>query len=88
MLCIADFSLEGGGSERGVFYFQSRMAEEIPFDFLGRYLELVREAGIRVVIYFNVHWLHESFGSQHIDWLQRRIDGSIIDDVYGMGMCP
>ena len=80
------FEVKGG--ERGIFYFKSKVAEEVRSDFLGPYLDEAHRAGIKVLIYFNVHWLESSFGARHPDWLQRRSDGKVIGDVYGKGNSP
>jgi len=80
------FAYEGG--ERGVFYFASAVADRVPLDLLGPYLAEAHRAGIKVLIYFNVHWLALDFGRRHPDWLQLKRDGTPIDDVYGLGMSP
>jgi hypothetical protein len=80
------FEVKGG--ERGVFYFKSKVAAEQRDDFLGPYLEEAHRAGIKVLVYFNVHWLESGFGASHPDWLQRTSAGAVIDDVYGKGCSP
>lgn len=80
------FKYEGG--ERKIFYFKSSVAKEVPLDILGEYLNAAHKEGIRVIIYFNVHWLSPTVAKEHKDWLQLRRDRSIIDDVYGLGMSP
>lgn len=79
---------DSNGGDHGVFYFKSTVAEKVPADLLGPYLETAHRAGIRVLIYFNVHWLHADFAGRHPDWLQIKRDGKAIDDVYGRGMSP
>jgi len=76
------------GGERGIFYFKSSVADTIPLDLLGEYLKYAHREGIRVIIYFNVHWLSPEMAEKHKDWVQLRKDGSVIDDVYGLGMSP
>lgn len=79
---------DANGGDRGIFYFKSSVADKVPADFLGPYLDMAHRAGLRVLIYFNVHWLHADFAGKHHDWLQLRRDGTVIDDVYGRGMSP
>ncbi|MBC7320550.1 beta-galactosidase trimerization domain-containing protein, partial [bacterium] len=80
------FGYDGG--EKGIFYFKSSVADTVPLDLLGEYLKSAHREGIRVIIYFNVHWLSPKMAERHKDWVQLRKDGSIIDDVYGLGMSP
>jgi hypothetical protein len=80
------FGYDGG--ERGIFYFRSSVADVVPMDLLGEYLKSAHREGIRVIIYFNVHWLSPKMAEKHKDWVQLRRDGSVIDDVYGLGMSP
>ncbi len=79
---------DANGGDRGIFYFKSSVADKVPADFLGPYLDMAHHAGIKVLIYFNVHWLHADFAGKHHDWLQLKRDGAAIDDVYGRGMSP
>ncbi|HPO82784.1 MAG TPA: family 10 glycosylhydrolase, partial [bacterium] len=80
------FGYEGG--EKGIFYFKSSVAEQVQLDLLDEYLRAAHREGIRVIIYFNVHWLSPAIANKHKDWVQLRRDGSVIDDVYGLGMSP
>lgn len=83
---FSTFGYEGG--EKGIFYFKSSVAEQVQLDILDEYLRAAHGEGIRVIIYFNVHWLSPTIANKHKDWLQLRRDGSVIDDVYGLGMSP
>ncbi len=76
------------GGERGVFFFQTGIAEEIPRDFIGEYLPEAHSRGIRVLIYYNVHWLDRDFGMRNPDWLQVSRDGRTKEDLYGSGCAP
>ncbi|MCX7796607.1 MAG: beta-galactosidase trimerization domain-containing protein [bacterium] len=80
------FGYDGG--EKGIFYFKSSVADTVPLDLLGEYLRSAHKEGIKVIIYFNVHWLSPKIAEKHKDWAQLRRDGSMIDDVYGLGMSP
>ena len=80
------FEYEGG--ERGMFYFASSVADRVPLDLLGPYLAEAHRAGIKVLIYFNVHWFSLDFGRRHPDWVQLKRDGTPISDIYGLGMSP
>lgn len=79
---------DSNGGDHGVFFFQSSVAEKVPADLLGPYLGTAHRAGIRVLVYMNVHWLRADFAGKHPDWLQLKRDGKVIDDVYGRGMSP
>jgi hypothetical protein len=76
--------LPAGLDDRG-FFFRSRYASRENPDFLGRYLPEAQKRGIRVLIYFNVHWYTRQFGEQHPDWRQIRENGRPLDDVYRTG---
>lgn len=52
------------------------------FDYLAQLVEHHKSAGVRTVIYYNVHDVAPVFGRQHPDWICKRIDGSPKDDVY------
>ena len=54
------------------------------FDYLGDWLAHARPAGLRTVVYFNVHSVKARYAQMHPDWQQRRADGSAKDDVYGI----
>lgn len=76
------------GGEKGVFYFQTRIARRVPRDFLSEYLPEAHKRGIRVLIYYNVHWINPEFGRNHQDWLQVDLEGRIISNLYGSGNAP
>lgn len=76
------------GGEKGVFYFNSDLAREVPRDFLGEYVPRARDHGIRVLIYYNVHWLQEDYARGHPEWLQVESSGRVIDNLYGSGCAP
>ena len=76
------------GGEKGVFYFKTRIARSVPRDFLAEYLPEARKRGIRVLVYYNVHWINVEFGKEHPVWLQVNKEGKIIDFLYGSGNSP
>ncbi|MEM0327131.1 MAG: beta-galactosidase trimerization domain-containing protein [Thermoproteota archaeon] len=76
------------GGEKGVFYFQTRIARQVPRDLLNEYLPEAHKRGIRVLVYYNVHWINPEFGRDHQDWLQVNAEGRIISDLYGSGNAP
>jgi hypothetical protein len=80
--------VDWNGGDHGVFYFKSSVADRVPDDLLGPYLDRAHRAGIRVLVYLNVHWLQPEFAARHHEWLQLRRDGTAIDNVYGKGMSP
>jgi len=57
-------------------------------DFFRRYLEEARKADFRVLVYFNVHAHPPSFAEEHPDWIQRRPNGSMINNLYGFRVGP
>ncbi len=67
------------------FYFSSKAAGKQNEDYLRRYLPEAKKRGIRVMIYFNVHWYTREFGAKHRDWLQIKEDGSELGGVYTTG---
>ena len=76
------------GGEKGIFYFQTDIAESVPRDFLAEYLPEAHARGIRVLIYYNVHWMQTEFAMRHPEWLQVERDGEIKEDLYGSGCAP
>ena len=76
--------LPAGLDDRG-FYFRSRHARVENLDFLGAYLPEAHKRGIRVLIYFNVHWYTRRFGEEHPEWRQIRENGRPLEDVYDTG---
>ena len=81
--------LEVMGMPKGLddqhFFFVSKVAGKPNADYLGRYLPEAKKRGIRVLIYFNVHWYTMQFGAEHPDWQQIREDGKPLDGVYDTG---
>ncbi|MCC6861920.1 MAG: beta-galactosidase trimerization domain-containing protein [Bryobacterales bacterium] len=76
--------LPGGLDDRG-FYFQTKAGARRNRDYLREYMPAARARGLRVFIYFNVHWYKPEFGRRHAGWLQIREDGSPLDGVYQTG---
>ncbi len=67
------------------FYFRSKVAGRENPDFLGRYMPEAKKNGLRILIYFNVHWYTMRFAEQHPDWRMTREDGQPLDKVYDTG---
>ncbi len=76
--------MHGGLDDQG-FYFQSQAAGKVNRDFLREYVAEAHSRGIRVIIYFNVHWYTEKFGAKHPEWRQVRENGQPVDGVYDNG---
>jgi len=57
-------------------------------DALEEYLGRAHEAGLKVFVYYNVHWHDVSDLARHPDWFQVDWRGRVIDDVYGRGLMP
>jgi len=78
-----------GGCDDRRFYFKTAVSKRDNPDRLAEYLPLAHKNGIRVIVYFNVHWYTKEFGKEHPDWVQIKEDGKPIDDVYttGTSMC-
>lgn len=74
-----------GGMDDGHFFFSTKLASAPKPDFLRPYITEAHKRGIRVLIYFNVHWYSKAFGARHPDWLQINENGKPIDDVYSTG---
>ena len=67
------------------FFFETKLAKKNNPDRLRAYLPLAHKRGIRVIVYFNVHWYSQRFGKEHSDWLQLKEDSKPMDDVYTTG---
>ncbi len=67
------------GLEELFFRTEVRTVEQP--DHLGDHLPVAHENGLRVVIYFNVHWGQEKYP----EWAQRGPEGNILPIHYGMG---
>ncbi len=76
--------IAGGGDDRGFFFVTKEAAAANP-DYLKAYLPEAHKRGLRVFIYFNVHWYKQSFGKQHPDWVQLRENGQPLTGVYETG---
>ncbi|MEM3479003.1 MAG: family 10 glycosylhydrolase, partial [Candidatus Bathyarchaeia archaeon] len=76
------------GGEKGIFYFKTRIARNVPRDFFSEYLPEAHKRGIKVLAYYNVHWINVEFGKEHPEWLQVDVEGRIISDLYGSGNAP
>jgi len=76
------------GGEKGIFYFKTKIAKSVPRDFFSEYIPEAHKRGIKVLAYYNVHWIHVDFGREHPEWLQVDSKGRIIDDLYGSGNAP
>ena len=67
------------------FYFHSKVAGRTNLDYLRTYLPEAKKRGIRVFIYFNVHWYTVRFAEAHPEWRQVRENGKPLDGVYNTG---
>ncbi len=74
-----------GGLDDQEFYFQSKVAGRVNRDYLREYLAEAHKRGIRVMIYFNVHWYRTAFGEKHPDWRQTTESGRPLEGVYDNG---
>jgi len=52
------------------------------------YVRVAHERGLRVFVYFNVHWCSVDALREHPDWFQVDWSGRVINDVYGSGVMP
>ncbi|HOL35989.1 MAG TPA: beta-galactosidase trimerization domain-containing protein [bacterium] len=75
----------GPGLDDRSLYFRTPLAKKQNPDRLGEYLPYAKKYGIRVIVYFNVHWYTVDFGRRHPDWVQIKQDGNPIQEVYGTG---
>lgn len=75
----------GAGLDDRHFHFRTKLAAVEHPDYLSAYLPEARKRGIRVLIYFNVHWYTMAMGEAHPDWRQIREDGTPVDRVYDTG---
>jgi hypothetical protein len=53
---------------------------------LKQYLEAAHKRGIKLLIYYNVHWYSLELGKEKPDWFQYDYRGRLIDKVYGNGV--
>ena len=59
---------------------------EPAWEILPQYLEVARRRGIRLFVYYNVHWYSLEMAEEHPDWFQYDFQGKLIDKVYGKGV--
>jgi hypothetical protein len=76
------YNMRGGLDEDGM-YFRARCATRANRDVLGEFLPLARQAGIRTVVYANLHWFTKPFVDAHPDWAVLKQDGSRFERLYG-----
>jgi hypothetical protein len=76
--------LKHGFDDQG-FYFKTALSARERPDFLKPYLPAARKQGMRVTVYFNVHYFTNEFGAKHRDWLQVRENGQLLGTEYGSG---
>lgn len=76
------YNMRGGFDEQGI-YFKSRLAKRNNRDVLGEFLPLARKAGIRTVVYLNLHWYTKAFADEHPDWWVVKSDGTRLENLYG-----
>jgi hypothetical protein len=74
-----------GGLDDQEFYFHSKVAGRVNRDYLREYITEAHKRGIRVMIYFNVHWYRIPFGEKHPDWRQITESGKPLGGVYETG---
>jgi len=72
-----------GGLDDQEFFFSSKVAGKKNQDYLAKYLPEAKKRGLRLIIYFDVHWFKGSLGDQHPDWRQIQEGGGTISDMYG-----
>jgi len=77
-------AMPAGLDDRG-FFFKSNLASVAHGDYLGRYIGEAKKHGIRVFIYFNVHYYTMRFAAEHPDWREIRQNGKPLDGVYDTG---
>ena len=77
-------AMPAGLDDRG-FFFKSNLASVAHGNYLGRYISEAKKRGIRVFIYFNVHYYTMRFAAEHRDWREIRENGKPLDGVYDTG---
>ncbi len=77
-------AMPAGLDDRG-FFFKSKLVSVAHPDYLRRYITEAKKRGIRVLIYFNVHYYTMRFAAEHPDWREIRENGQPLDQVYGTG---
>ncbi len=59
---------------------------EPAWEILARYLEVAHRRGIRLFVYYNVHWYSLEMAEENPHWFQYDFQGKLIDKVYGNGV--
>jgi len=72
-----------GGFNDDEMYFKSRLSTKDNRDVIGEFLPLAKKAGIRTVVYLNLHWFTKSFVERNPDWRVVLHSGERLDHLYG-----
>lgn len=72
-----------GGFDDDEMYFKSRLSTKQNRDVLGEFLPLAKQAGIRTVVYVNLHWFTKSIVERNPDWWVVLHNGERLDHLYG-----
>jgi len=59
---------------------------EPAWEILPRYLEAAHQRGIRLFVYYNVHWYSLEMAKDNPHWFQYNFKEKLIDNVYGNGV--
>ncbi len=59
---------------------------EPAWEILPQYLEAAHRRGIKLFVYYNVHWYSLEMAKEHPQWFQYDFQGKLIDKVYGNGV--
>ena len=57
-------------------------------EYFKKYVKEAHKRNFKVLVYFNVHAYERRFALEHPDWVQKRDDGSIVDNLYGVRVAP
>ena len=57
-------------------------------EYFKKYIEEAHKRNFKVLIYFNVHAYDKKFALEHPDWVQKRDNGTIVDNLYGVKIAP
>ncbi len=76
------YNMRGGFDETEMF-FKSRLSKKKNRDVIGEFLPLAKKAGIRTVVYMNLHWFTKTFADAHPDWWVMTYEGKHIEHLYG-----
>jgi hypothetical protein len=74
-----------GGLDDDHLFFKTKAARKQNPDWLAQYLPEAKKRGLRVIVYFDLHWYKPSFGERHPDWVQKREDGAPLSGMYNVG---